>query len=292
MQLKKIVLVLLCGTALSACQSVSTTRGGAVGADRSQNMSMLVSSAELEAQANQSYQQLVRDAQARGLLNRDAAQTSRVRAIANRLIPQTKVFRDDLAGWKWEVNVLTKNELNAWCMPGGKIMFYSGIIEQLQLTDDEIAAIMGHEMAHALREHARERASDAATQNLLFSGVSILTGGKYDNTIGLAQEGTKYLWTLPNSREHEAEADRMGVELAARAGYNPQAAVNVWRKMQAKGGGGTPEFMSTHPSADTRIADLTAQIAKVQPLYQAALAEQKTKPVQKTTSTKNKTKAK
>ncbi|MBE9608129.1 M48 family metallopeptidase [Chitinilyticum piscinae] len=290
MQLTRITLVLAMAGILSACQSVSTTKGGAVGANRSQNMSALVSSAELEAQANQSYQQLVRDAQARGLLNRDPSQAARVRAIANRLIPQTKVFRDDLGSWKWEVNVLTKNELNAWCMPGGKIMFYSGIIEQLQLTDDEIAAIMGHEMAHALREHSRERASDAATQNLLFSGVSILTGGKYDNAIGVAQEGTKYLWTLPNSREHEAEADRMGVELAARAGYNPQAAVNVWRKMQAKNGGGTPEFMSTHPSAESRIADLTAQIAKVQPLYQAALAEQKTKPVQKTTSTKNKAK--
>lgn len=290
MQLKKIVLVLLCSAALSACQTVKTTKGGAVGADRDQNMSMLVSSAEVEAQANQSYRQILADAQARGILNRDAKQTARVRGIANRLIPQTVVFRDDIQGWKWEVNVMTSPELNAWCAAGGKIMFYSGIIDKLQLTDDEIAAIMGHEMAHALREHSRERASDAATQNLLFSGVSILTGGKYDNTIGLAQEGTKYFWTLPNSREHEAEADRIGVELAARAGYNPQAAVNVWRKMQQAGGGSTPEFMSTHPSAESRIADLTAQIAKVQPLYEAALKNSKTTPAQQKTTKGNKKK--
>ncbi|WP_043647576.1 M48 family metallopeptidase [Chitinilyticum litopenaei] len=292
MKINKVLLAVLCGLALSGCQSVKTTKGGAVGAERSQNMSMLVSSAEVEAQANQTYQQILADAQARGILNRDAKQTARIRAIANRLIPQTKVFRDDIQNWKWEVNLMTSKELNAWCAAGGKIMFYTGIIDTLKLTDDEIAAIMGHEMAHALREHSRERASDAATQNLLFQTTSILTGGKYDNAIGLAQEGTKYFWTLPNSREHEAEADRIGVELAARAGYKPEAAVNVWRKMQQATGSQPPEFTSTHPSAESRIADLTAQIAKVQPLYEAAIAQNKSKPAPQKATTKSKKKAK
>jgi Zn-dependent protease with chaperone function len=135
--------------------------------------------------------------------------------VARRLIPATGAFRPDAPAWKWEVNVLSSNELNAWCMAGGKIAFYTGIIDRLQLTDDEIAAIMGHEIAHALREHARERASQTMMTNI---GVSVLGA-----VLGAGQMGTDLIGTvakvsfqLPNSREHETEADRMGVELAAR----------------------------------------------------------------------------
>ncbi|MGE3869229.1 MAG: M48 family metallopeptidase [Pseudorhodoplanes sp.] len=147
----------------AACSSVKTTEGGAIGLDRTQYMSPLVSEQQLNAGAVSAYAEVLGKSRQEGALNPDPAMTARVRAIAQRLIPQTAVFRKDALNWKWEVNVIRSDELNAWCMPGGKIAFYSGIITKLKLTDDEIAAIMGHEIAHALREHARERASEQAT---------------------------------------------------------------------------------------------------------------------------------
>ena len=143
---------LLSAMALGGCQT--TTSGGVVGAERKQLM--LVSPQELDQMAVQGYNKLKADSTAKGTLNTDSAVLQRVRAIAARIEPQTKVFRSDAPGWKWEVNVINSNELNAFCMPGGKIMFYSGLIRQLNLSDDEIAVVMGHEIAHALREHSRE----------------------------------------------------------------------------------------------------------------------------------------
>ena len=207
---------------------------------------------------------------AEGDLNADPKMTARVQAIAKRIIPQTGVFRADAPKWKWEVNVIESDELNAWCMPGGKIAFYSGIITKLNLTDDEIAAIMGHEIAHALREHARERASEQATTGLVIGvGSAILGAGQAG--ADLTQMAYHSVFGLKHSRLHETEADRIGVELAARAGYDPRAAITLWEKMgKASGGGGGPEFLSTHPSAETRIADLRDYSARVMPLYQKA----------------------
>ncbi|WP_156970603.1 M48 family metallopeptidase [Andreprevotia chitinilytica] len=258
------------GLALFGCQQVSTTGTGTTNVARKQSMSMLLSEQQVEQMSVQSYQEELQKAQAQGILNTNAAMTTRVRGIANRLIPQTAVFRPDAVNWKWEVNVENSPTLNAYCMAGGKIMFYSGIITQLKLTDDEIAQIMGHEISHALREHSRERMSEAYNKQLAMQGLSLLTGGKYDNYMGMADQLVQVGYTLPNSRTHESEADMMGLELAARAGYNPQASVTLWQKMAAASQGQPPMFLSTHPSNETRIRDLQAKIPVVMPLYEDA----------------------
>ncbi len=257
--------------ALSAgCQSVQTTSAGAVGVDRKQSMSALVSEADLRRGSEQAYAQLMGQARQKGALNADAQLTQRVRAIAQRMIPTTAAFRPDAPAWRWEVNVLQSDQLNAWCMPGGKIAFYSGIITRLNLTDDEIAAIMGHEIAHALREHARERASEQQAAGLVIGvGAALLGVGSIGSDLG--QMAYKVAVGMPNSRAHETEADRIGVELAARAGYDPRAAIVLWQKMaKASGGGGSPQFLSTHPSAETRQQDLAVYAERVMPLYQQA----------------------
>ena len=201
--------------------------------------------------------------------------TARVRAIADRLIPQVGVFREDARNWDWQVNVLQSDEVNAWAMPGGKIAFYSGIINRLELTDPEIAAIMGHEIAHALREHSRERASGQAVTGLLTQGGAligtVLSGYDLTGLSGPAQMAAQLTFGLPNSRLHETEADRMGVELAARAGYDPRAAISVWQKMaKLSGGDSGPAFLSTHPSNEERITDLQDYSQRVIGLYQQA----------------------
>lgn len=252
---------------LAGCQSVQTTQPGAVGVERPQ--SMLVSSGTVNRSADNAYRKVLSEAQKKGQLNRDPAQLARVRAIAGRLIPQTGVFRPDAPGWKWEVNVIASKDVNAWCMPGGKIAFYTGLIERLQATDDEIAAVMGHEIAHALREHGRERASQAMAQ-----GIGIAVIGTALGMSGGAQDLTQLVmdltFNLPNSRTDEVEADRIGVELAARGGFDPRAAVTLWEKMQKESKSQPPQFLSSHPSHANRISDLRGYSARVMPLYEAA----------------------
>ena len=256
---------------LAACETVQTTQGGVVGVDRQQKMA--ISAGEIEQAATKEYAELIAAAQQKGLLNRNPGQVSRVKTIAARLIQQVPAFRPDALNWKWETNVLTSSEVNAWCMPGGKIAVYTGLIEKLQLTDDELAAVMGHEMAHALREHARERASEQAVAGI---GISILSAvaGVGDAGAKIGEYAYMGLIGLPNSRAHETEADRIGVELAARAGYDPRAAVSVWQKMskysQSAGKGQPPQFLSTHPANDTRIHQIEANLPKVLPLYEKA----------------------
>jgi predicted Zn-dependent protease len=254
----------------AGCQSVSTTSSGTVGVERRQAMSAFVSEADLRRGSEQAYAQLLGQARSEGTLNADPQLTQRVRAIAQRMIPATGSFRPDAPAWKWEVNVLRSDQLNAWCMPGGKIAFYSGIVTRLQLTDDEIAAIMGHEIAHALREHARERASEQQAAGLLIGvGAALLGAGQAGADLG--QMAYKVAVGMPNSRAHEIEADRIGVELAARAGYDPRAAISLWQKMaRASGGGAPPQWLSTHPSAQTRQQDLAVYAQRVLPLYEQA----------------------
>lgn len=250
---------------LVACQTVETTAPGAVGVDRKQRM--LVSEEEVEKGAVEAYAQEKQKAQSEGKLNTNSALTSRVRNVSQRLIPGTGVFRSDAPNWPWEVNTLTTKELNAYCMPGGKIMVYSGLVEQLKLSDAEMAAVIGHEMAHALREHSRERISRAYAQQLALAGVAVVTGAG-SGVMDLAGSVASVTFQLPHSREQESEADTIGLELMARAGYDPNAAVSVWKKMMAAEQGGTPQFLSTHPSPQSRIQDLQKLVPKVTPLYQ------------------------
>lgn len=258
---------------LTGCQAVNTTSGGAVGVERKQYMFSMLSADQVNQMYAQSYQQTLSEASSKGVLDKTSANAKRVQAVANRLIPQAPRFRPDAANWNWEVNLIKSPELNANCGPGGKIIFYSGIIEQLSLTDDEIAAIMGHEMAHALREHSREAMSKAYGIEVAKQGAGALLGLGEDS-LALADTVVQYSLTLPNSRGNENEADLIGLELAARAGYDPNAAISLWKKMEAAGGNAPPEFMSTHPSSSSRIASLQAAIPKVMPLYQQAKSGQ------------------
>jgi Zn-dependent protease with chaperone function len=262
------LLLVLAGTlALSACETVQTTQAGAVGVDRRQTM--LLSSEQVNNGAVSAYKQTLQGAAQKNALNRDAAQVARVRAIAQRLIPATGAFRNDAPGWKWEVNVISSPEVNAWCMPGGKIAVYTGIIEKLKLTDDELAAIIGHEIAHALREHGRERASQQTAQSLAVGviGAAVGLGSVGQDLAGVVADVTI---GLPYSREFEREADRIGVELAARGGFDPRSAIALWQKMAQASSGGPPQFLSTHPSDESRIKDLQAYSARVMPLYEAS----------------------
>jgi predicted Zn-dependent protease len=257
---------------VTSCQTVQTTRGGVVGVDRPQQMSVFTpSAAEVAATARQQYGQVTRVAAHQGALNRDPTQTARVQRIAQRLIPHTAVFRDDAVRWQWEVNVLTVNEVNAWCMPGGKMAVYTGLLQQLELTDAEVAAVMGHEIAHALREHVREgMGRQQATAVGTAVGAAVLEYFTGVNPGELGHTFTQAMFVLPNSRANEQEADRIGVELAARAGYDPRAAVTLWQKMAAGGGGQPPQWLSTHPAHETRIRDLQDYAQRVLPLYETA----------------------
>ncbi|MCR5763039.1 MAG: M48 family metallopeptidase [Treponema sp.] len=260
------VIVSIFSFALVSCLS-STTSSGAVGADRQQLM--LVSEETMEQSAKESYAQVLAEAKAAKTLNTNSATTNRVRNIATRLIRQVGVFRNDALSWDWQINVITDDTVNAWCMPGGKIVVYTGIINTLSLTDGELAAVMGHEISHALKEHSREQASQDALTNVgIFAIAQIIGLGDLGTTVlALASQ---YTIALPFSRSHETEADRMGTELMARAGYDPYEAVNIWKKMAAISGSSVPEILSTHPSNESRIKDLQSVAEKVYPLYQSA----------------------
>jgi len=249
--------------ALSGCSS--TTGGGAIGVDRQQLL--LVSSEEVLQMSAQSYNKTIAEAKSKGVLDTNAAMRSRLQGIANRLVGQVGVYRPDAARWNWEVHTIKSNELNAFVMPGGKVMFYTGIVDRLTLTDDEIAAIMGHEMAHALREHSRERLSrEVATQTGIGLAASVF--GLSQGQAQLAGVAGDLGLSRPHSRTQESEADQIGLELMARAGYNPQAAITLWQKMQRASQGEPPQFLSTHPTSSNRIAQMQALLPKVTPLYQ------------------------
>jgi predicted Zn-dependent protease len=266
----RIALSVVFASALWGCQTVETTQGGTVGVDRHQLMA--VSSQEVEAGAKKAYAQMMAEAQKKNALDRDAAQVARIRGITQRLIPQTATFRPDATKWEWEVHVITLDEVNAWCMPGGKMAMYTGLIQKLNATDEELAAVMGHEIAHALREHSREQVSrQMGTQMAVgIAGALFGLGDLGQSVAGMVADVTL---NLPQSRTAEQEADRIGVELAARAGYDPRAAISLWQKMEKLGGSQPPKFLSTHPPHEDRISDLQQYAAKVLPLYQQASAK-------------------
>lgn len=258
--------------ALATAPVVLAREGVEVG--RNSAFANLVPAENIEQSAGQQYGQLLRQAAAKNALApNEHPQLQRLRAIARKIIPFALQWNPRAKDWRWEVNLIGSKQINAFCMPGGKIAFYSGILDQLRLSDDEVAMVMGHEIAHALREHARERmGKTAVTHGAARLGGAIAAsvfGIDPRLTDGLARGGASLL-TLEFSRSDESEADLVGMELAARAGYDPRAGVTLWQKMAAANKGAPPQWLSTHPSGSTRIADIEKNLPKVLPLYQAA----------------------
>jgi predicted Zn-dependent protease len=254
---------------LAACQTSSLT-------GRSQYM--VVSEQMAVSQSAAAYVQMMGELDKKKKIEAGSEREKKVREITDRLVAQAVRVRPDAKGWAWEVKVIDDPKtVNAFCMAGGKMAIYSGMWEKLKATDDEIAQVMGHEIAHALADHTRERMSIAMTSAAVSTAAAVaITASGGDQRAGLALTGAQLASVLaiqlPNSRESEAEADQIGIEIAARAGYDPKAAVTLWQKMGKEGGGGPPEFLSTHPSPQNRAARLAELGARVQPLYDAAKA--------------------
>jgi predicted Zn-dependent protease len=253
----KLVVTALLAASLVACQANPVS---------GRKQLVLVSEEQAQASSAQAYVQTLAEAQKQGKLSTDAALNSRVKRITDRLIVQAGTMYPPSREWQWSVAVIDEPQLNAWCIPGGKMEIYTGIIEKLKLTDDEIAQIMGHEIAHALLGHGREQMSRAIAMQGGVQIGSILAGRDLSGLAPVADIAI----TLPHSRASESEADRYGVELAARAGYDPRTAVRLWEKMSAASSNGVPQFLSTHPSPDNRIQALTALVPQMMPIYEKA----------------------
>jgi predicted Zn-dependent protease len=234
----------------------------------------LVPAGQVEAQAQQQYFSMKSQAQQQGaLLPRNDPQVRRLHAIAQRIIPFALRWNERAPQWKWEVSVFQSKQINAFCMPGGKIAFYTGILNTLDLTDDEVALVMGHEIAHALREHGRERIAKSGAANiagrLAGAGLSAWLGidPRITNTV---TGGAAKLAVLKFSREDETEADVVGLDIAARAGYDPRAGVTLWQKMSQANKGAPPQWLSTHPAGENRITEIRKHLPEVLPLYARA----------------------
>ena len=238
--------------------------------DRMSRLRSLVPEKQLEEQATMQYAELKQQAAQKGVLAADTdPQLQRVRAISRRIIAQAARWNPSAANWQWEINLIRANNVNAFCMPGGKIAFFSGLVDQLKLTDDEIGIVAGHEIAHALREHGRER---VAKGNLLQLGANLGSA-----ILGLGQTGQQVvgqgaqLALLRFSREDETEADTVGLDLVARAGYDPRAGVALWRKMAMLEKSAPPQWLSSHPSGSNRIAQIEKTLPQVMPVYAKAV---------------------
>ena len=258
-----------CALGLSAT-SLLAREGVEVG--NTSGFTKLVPAAQVEGSATQQYAQLLKQAKDKNALAPDDhPEVLRLRAIAQKLIPFSYEWNPRAKDWKWEINLIGSAQINAFCMPGGKIAFFHGILDKLQLSDDEVAMVMGHEIAHALREHARERMGKSEATNVLATIGSALASAYFkvdpNLTDAVAKQGANLL-TLKFSREDETEADLVGMELAARAGYDPRSGVTLWQKMSAANKGAPPQWMSTHPSGATRIKEIETNLPKVMPLYE------------------------
>jgi len=264
--MKKSLAVLLV-ILLAACQTNPMT-------GRSQLL--IVSDSQAISASASAYTQMMGDlGKKKQIKPHDSEQVKRVHEISNRLIAQAIKLRPDSANWQWEVQVIDDPKtVNAFCMAGGKMAIYTGLLEQVKPTDDEIAQVMGHEISHALANHTRERMSVAMASTAAMTAAAVALQGREGAQLGLvgAELAAVYAIQLPNSRESESEADRIGIEIAARAGYDPHAAVTLWEKMEKAGGKGPPQFLSTHPSPANRRETLQALGPKMQPLYEQAKA--------------------
>ena len=260
-----VLAILLSATVVSGCATNPIT-------GRSQ--AALVSDAQAAQQSGQAYSQLVSQARQQGAIDTDQQTIARVRGITDRLIPQAVQLRPETRNWQWEVHVIRSKEINAWCMAGGKMAVYTGLLDQIKPTDDELAQVMAHEISHALLSHQAEKMSRVQMQQAgLQIGVlaGAMAGYNLGGVAGLADTAATLALQLPNSREAESEADKIGMQIAARAGYNPKAAVTLWEKMLGAGGSGTPEWLSTHPSPETRLQAMRALAEQQMPVYEQAV---------------------
>ncbi|AXV78282.1 MULTISPECIES: M48 family metallopeptidase [Ralstonia solanacearum species complex] len=236
----------------------------------SPNIRLVIPAEEIERRAQAEYRQVVDNAAREGALAPDnLPDLARIRAIVQRLVPQAPRWNPDAAHWPWEINLIGAAQVNAFCMPGGKIAVFSGLLEQFRLTDDELAMALGHEIAHALREHARARAGQREITNLGANVISQLFGFGNRGDAGFGEGAKMHL--LAFSRAEETEADLIGMDIAARAGFDPRAALTLWQKMGSIGGPEQKRFLSTHPSGRTRMAVLSRHLPETLPLYADAL---------------------
>jgi len=270
---QRVLPLLLLSVVLAACATSPTGR----------RQLMLVSEDSAIASSAQAYVQEVGKLKQEGKLSNDKALIRRVNGITERLVAQAIVWRPESAGWQWSVAVIDDPEtVNAWCMAGGRMAIYTGLINQIQPSDDEIAQVMGHEIGHALANHTAEKMSVAMASTIGVAAVGIASDNKGAAMAGAAAAATLAV-TLPNSRTAETEADRIGIELAAKAGYDPAAAVTLWRKMNNLPGGSPPQFLSTHPDPENREKRLAALGPEMEPYYRAD-TPRPTHPVQSVTA--------
>jgi len=234
------------------------------------NQLMLVSPESAINSSRQAYIQTMAPLEKEGKIDSNPEQAKRVRYITGRLISQAMEQYPKTSSWDWSIKVIDDPEtVNAWCMAGGKMAVYTGLINKVQPTDDELAQVIGHEISHALANHTAEKMSTALATQVGLLGIVIATGD-HDNrgaiVAGSVAAATLGI-TLPNSRAAETEADRMGIELAARAGYNPEAAATLWQKMGRVGGKSPPQFLSTHPAPGNRQHTLQQLVEQMKPYY-------------------------
>ncbi len=260
--MQKFISAVLALAALAGCQSNPIT---------GRQQLMLVSEDSAITASKEAYTAMLSPIEKKGKLDTDPAVKARVDAITGRLVAQAIKYRPETEQWQWSVHVIDEPKtVNAWCMAGGRMAIYTGLIQQIQPTDDELAQVMGHEISHALAKHTAEKMSRALAMQL---GLGVVAATAKDNQFGgLAVSGAAVAAAvaieLPNSREAESEADRIGIELAAKAGYDPKAAVTLWEKMGKLGGGSSRlDFLSTHPAPAKRMEALSALVPKMMPYY-------------------------
>jgi predicted Zn-dependent protease len=257
--LNRLVTLLLAAALLAACATSPTGR----------KQLMLVSEDVAIQSSAQAYVQQVGELRKEGKLSTDRALVRRVEGITEKLVAQAIAMRPSSADWQWSVAVIDDPEtVNAWCMAGGRMAIYTGLIRQIDPTDDELAQVMGHEIGHALANHTAEKMSVAMATSIGVATVGVASENKGAAMTGAAAAAALAV-TLPNSRTAETEADRIGIELAAKAGYDPAAAVTLWRKMNSLPGGQPPEFLSTHPNPANREKTLAALGPQMDPYFEA-----------------------
>lgn len=249
-------LMLCLGATVAVTLSGCTTIADMAGAD----------TATLNAAATQNFNKTVQEASSNKTLDTSSSTYKRIYAVFNKLKPYADQMNQTGTRFDWQLAVLKSDQVNAYVAPGGKVVFYTGIVNKLNLTDAEIAAVMGHEMIHALEEHSKQKVGAQALTELAL-GIGLSAAGAGEGATAAAQVGSQIGVGLPYSRNLESRADQGGLMLMARAGYNPQAAITLWEKMNKLDGGGGSSFLSTHPSNTQRIEAMRKNLSAAQAIY-------------------------